>query len=453
MKKRSRRHNSLQDVLAEWEQQHHNHLHISNNNGGNPIGKKQAKGSRRGCMKGKGGADNSSCTYRGVRQRASGKWVVEIREPNGGKRRWLGTYDTSLEAAQAYDKAAKEMYGARARLNIPLDSTSSVSETTTSASHQSDGSAGSDNVDDGLFDEELERALLMEIGDDEAGCGEQELARLNLPLYLTSVSETLTSASHHSDGSAGSDDVDNGLFDEELERALLMEIGDDEEGCGEQELARLNLPLYLTSVSETLTSASRHSDGSAGSDDVDNGLFDEELERALLMEIGDDEEGCGEQELARLNLPLYLTSVSETLTSASHHSDGSAGSDDVDDGLFDEELERALLMEIGDDEAGCGEQEHAHLNLLPLDSTSVSETTTTSDQHSDGSAGSGVSEQMMQMYEALDDDGFVEELEHLFMEECGKQELRTEEVTVPLEDFSFLDITIDPDELAALLDG
>ncbi|KAK1284597.1 hypothetical protein QJS10_CPB21g01430 [Acorus calamus] len=60
---------------------------------------------------------------------------------------------------------------------------------------------------------------------------------------------------------------------------------------------------------------------------------------------------------------------------------------------------------------------------------------------------------MMQMYEALDDDRFVEGLEHLFMEECGKQELRTEEVTVPLEDFSFLDITIDPNELATLLDG
>ncbi|MCL7052341.1 hypothetical protein MKW94_029984 [Papaver nudicaule] len=75
--------------------------------------------SRRGCMRGKGGPENSLCKYRGVRQRTWGKWVAEIREPNRGARLWLGTYSTSLEAAIAYDKTAFKLYGSSAKLNLP----------------------------------------------------------------------------------------------------------------------------------------------------------------------------------------------------------------------------------------------------------------------------------------------------------------------------------------------
>ncbi|XP_038701007.1 dehydration-responsive element-binding protein 2D-like [Tripterygium wilfordii] len=83
--------------------------------------------SRKGCMKGKGGPENSLCTYRGVRQRTWGKWVSEIREPNRGTRLWLGTFNTSYEAAIAYDEAAKKLYGSSAKLNLPNNGVSSFS--------------------------------------------------------------------------------------------------------------------------------------------------------------------------------------------------------------------------------------------------------------------------------------------------------------------------------------
>ncbi|KAJ6336232.1 hypothetical protein OIU78_012763 [Salix suchowensis] len=55
----------------------------------------------------------------GVRQRTWGKWVAEIRGSNHGARLWLGTFDTSHEAAMAYDAAARKLYGPEAKLNLP----------------------------------------------------------------------------------------------------------------------------------------------------------------------------------------------------------------------------------------------------------------------------------------------------------------------------------------------
>ncbi|KAK1360118.1 Ethylene-responsive transcription factor WIN1 [Heracleum sosnowskyi] len=58
--------------------------------------------------------------FRGVRQRHWGSWVAEIRHPLLKRRVWLGTFETAVEAARAYDEAAVLMSGRNAKTNFPV---------------------------------------------------------------------------------------------------------------------------------------------------------------------------------------------------------------------------------------------------------------------------------------------------------------------------------------------
>lgn len=131
-KKRMRRKSTGPDSIAEtikwWKEKNQKLQEESSSR------KAPAKGSKKGCMAGKGGPDNGNCVYRGVRQRTWGKWVAEIREPNRGRRLWLGSFPTAVEAAHAYDEAAKAMYGAKARVNFSENSADTISGCTSALS-------------------------------------------------------------------------------------------------------------------------------------------------------------------------------------------------------------------------------------------------------------------------------------------------------------------------------
>ena len=57
--------------------------------------------------------------YRGVYKRPWGRYVAEIKDPGKKKRTWLGTFYTAEQAALAYDSAARQLHGDKAKTNFP----------------------------------------------------------------------------------------------------------------------------------------------------------------------------------------------------------------------------------------------------------------------------------------------------------------------------------------------
>lgn len=64
-------------------------------------------------------SSSSSRKYKGVRWRKWGKYVSEIRLPNSRERIWLGSYDSAVKAARAFDAAQFCLRGPSANFNFP----------------------------------------------------------------------------------------------------------------------------------------------------------------------------------------------------------------------------------------------------------------------------------------------------------------------------------------------
>ncbi|GLJ54759.1 hypothetical protein SUGI_1176240 [Cryptomeria japonica] len=58
--------------------------------------------------------------YRGVRKRSEVRYAAEIRDPSKKRRIWLGTFNSDIQAAHAYDQAARTIKGCKAKTNFPL---------------------------------------------------------------------------------------------------------------------------------------------------------------------------------------------------------------------------------------------------------------------------------------------------------------------------------------------